>query len=87
MGLFSRLRGGFREAGKSFGEGQFSAGGRQVICTVCEGSKFDRGKGQLNTAMATFLNFDWANRTASTLVCVNCGHILWFVKPPERLIE
>lgn len=64
------------EAGKSFGEGQFSAGGKQVICTVCDGDTFGRGKGQLNTAVATFLDFDWANQTASTLVCVDCGHVL-----------
>ena len=86
MGIFSRLGKGFKEAGKSFGEGKFVAGGNPVACAVCEAEIFERGRAQLNTSGLTFLNLDWANKTASTLVCTNCGYVLWFVKRPERLV-
>ena len=40
------------------------------------------GRPQLNTAVATFFNFDWANKTASCFVCDGCGYIHWFL--PKR---
>jgi hypothetical protein len=36
----------------------------------------------LNTAGMTLLGLDWANRTAATLMCDQCGLIHWFGKPP-----
>jgi hypothetical protein len=32
----------------------------------------------------TFLNLDWANRTAATLTCTSCGRIEWFLADPEE---
>lgn len=87
MGLFSKLKKGFKEAGKNLGEGQFAVGGKKVGCPICDGQVFDRSSAQLNTSVATFLNFDWANKTADNLVCLNCGYVLWFVKKPERIVE
>ena len=37
------------------------------------------GEAQLNTAVATFFNFDWANKTAQCYVCDGCGYIHWFL--------
>lgn len=52
--------------------------GRPLTCPVCSGQQFWRKKAQLNTAMATFFNLDWANHTATCLVCTQCSHIMWF---------
>jgi len=38
----------------------------------------------LNTRVASFFNFDWANRSALTYVCEQCGHILWFAADPDH---
>lgn len=32
----------------------------------------------------TFLNLDWANRSAATLACVGCGRLAWFLADPEE---
>jgi len=52
--------------------------GREFNCQVCQHNEFRRREAQLNTAVATFFNFDWANESAICLVCVNCGYIHWF---------
>jgi len=53
--------------------------GRRFVCTVCGNDRFWRRDAQLNTAIATFFSFDWANRTARCAVCTNCGYIHWFL--------
>jgi hypothetical protein len=40
-----------------------------------------------NTAGLTFLNLDWANRSAATLTCTACGRIEWFLADPEEMDE
>jgi hypothetical protein len=56
--------------------------GKRLRCTICEHDRFWRREAQLNTAVATFFNFDWANATAECYVCDGCGHIHWFL--PQR---
>lgn len=79
----------FRRATKAFvgemGPGQYAAGGRKVVCPHCASETFAEGHAQLNTAGMTFFNLDWANKSATTLACMECGRILWFMKRPERL--
>jgi len=53
--------------------------GKPFRCTACGNDKFWRRKAQLNTALATFFDFDWANRTAVCAVCSQCGYIHWFM--------
>lgn len=48
-------------------------------CVVCGHGQFTARQAQLNTALATFLRFDWANRTADCLVCARCRYIHWFL--------
>ncbi|MEX0703830.1 MAG: hypothetical protein WD069_17155 [Planctomycetales bacterium] len=54
--------------------------GRPLSCVVCGHDRFGRREAQLNTAMATFFNMDWANRTATCFVCDECGYIHWFLR-------
>jgi predicted nucleic-acid-binding Zn-ribbon protein len=63
----------------------YSAGGIVITCTHCKNNSFHQGKAQLNTRGATFLGFDWLNKSATTLVCSKCGLIQWFAEEPGRI--
>ena len=52
--------------------------GRRFRCLVCEHDLFWPGRAQLNTALASFFNFDWANRSVPHYTCARCGHMAWF---------
>ncbi len=52
--------------------------GREFRCLVCNYNLFWHGRSQLNTALATFFNFDWANKSAAHVSCAECGHMAWF---------
>ncbi len=53
--------------------------GQPFECTACGNSLFWRRQAQLNTAVASFFDFDWANETAVCAVCSECGYIHWFM--------
>lgn len=72
------MRGGDEPAG-------FAVGGRQVTCPHCGQTEFAKGSAMLNTAGMTFLGLDWANKTATTLICAECGRIEWFAQEPVRV--
>ena len=66
------------------GPAQYTAGGKKIVCRHCGHDRFDEGRAQLNTASLSFLNLDWANRSATTLTCDGCGRIQWYGVAPER---
>ena len=53
--------------------------GKPLKCLICGHDRFTVRNAQLNTRMATFLNLDWANKTAECFLCEQCGHIHWFM--------
>ena len=53
--------------------------GLALHCEICKHDQFWHREAQLNTAVATFFNFDWANPTATCYVCDGCGYIHWFL--------
>lgn len=53
--------------------------GHQLRCPVCNNTTFYLRRALLNTPVATFFDFDWANRSASCFVCSECTHISWFL--------
>jgi hypothetical protein len=57
----------------------------EVACPQCRNNLFRAGKAQLNTAAMSFLNLDWANPSATILICSQCGHISWFAAEPTRM--
>jgi predicted nucleic-acid-binding Zn-ribbon protein len=61
------------------GDDSYEIAGIQVECAHCGGNAFDERSAQLNTAGATFVGLDWANKNATVLVCQNCGHLEWFL--------
>ena len=42
--------------------------GQPLRCEICHHTRFWQRQAQLNTAVATFFNFDWTNATA-TCIC------------------
>lgn len=56
--------------------------GQPLRCEICGHERFWQREAQLNTAVATFFNFDRANATATCYVCDGCGYIHWFL--PQR---
>jgi hypothetical protein len=56
--------------------------GLTLRCEICKHDRFWHREAQLNTAVATFFNFDWANAIATCYVCDGCGYIHWFL--PQR---
>jgi hypothetical protein len=79
---FKRAAGAFAD---SFGPSEFAAGGKKILCDHCGASKFAEGSALLNTAGMTFAHLDWADTSAATLACTNCGKLQWFLKKPERI--
>jgi uncharacterized protein with PIN domain len=53
--------------------------GKELRCPVCNNHLFFTRQAQLNTAIASFFNLDWANRSATCFVCAKCTHISWFL--------
>jgi hypothetical protein len=57
----------------------YEINGKSLQCVVCAGSIFTQRPAQLNTRVATFFGFDWANPTARCVICATCGYIHWFM--------
>ena len=51
-------------------------------CEICSHGLFWRREAQMNTAIASFFNLDWANTNAICFVCDGCGYVHWFL--PKR---
>jgi hypothetical protein len=58
-----------------------------VACLFCSGIEFEKGSALLNTIGMTFLNLDWANRSATILICSQCGYVHWFLDRLEEIEE
>lgn len=64
--------------------GRYSLEGKPVGCPHCDGSEFNAGEAQLNTALMTLIELDWINKTATILTCTSCGQIQLFSQHPSR---
>ena len=51
---------------------------RKLFCPVCENDQFIETRAQLNTAMASLFDVDFANKEATCFVCSECTYIYWF---------
>jgi hypothetical protein len=54
--------------------------GNLLKCRICDNSTFYTRQAQLNTAGLSFLDLDWANKSATCYVCSKCTHIEWFLE-------
>jgi hypothetical protein len=71
---------GFKEGTEPTG---YSIAGRPVRCPHCGEGKFAPGRALLNTSGRTFFNLDWADPSATILVCAECGRIEWYAYEPQ----
>ncbi|MCX6152024.1 MAG: hypothetical protein NTX22_15975 [Ignavibacteriales bacterium] len=83
MGIFGKGKRIFDAIGKIKGPHSFMIQGKKITCQHCGGEKFEKGSALLNTAGLTFLDLDWANRSATILICTSCTKIQWFLKEPD----
>jgi uncharacterized protein len=82
--FFKRLNRAVKAATTSTEKHTYQITGKSIICPHCGNDRFDKKSALLNTAGLTFLNLDWANRSATVLVCKKCGYIQWFMQEPEN---
>ena len=52
--------------------------GGEFHCVVCGGAKFRRREIKMNTTGLSFLNLDFANRSAVGVICTSCGFVHMF---------
>lgn len=72
---------GFKEASEPR---EYSVAGRPVRCPHCGEGKFAPASALLNTRARSAFNLDWADPSATILVCAECGRIEWFVNEPNE---
>lgn len=81
MGKFTdAVKKGFSEAWHK----RYSIAGKAVTCSHCGNDTFEKADAQLNTPGMTFLGLDWANRTATALICDSCSHVELFLDEPDE---
>lgn len=51
---------------------------RKLICPVCDNDQFIETRAQMNTALASLFDVDFANKTARCFVCADCTYVFWF---------
>jgi predicted nucleic-acid-binding Zn-ribbon protein len=83
--FFTAVKRGVQSMGEAPVGERYVVAGKAVSCGHCASSLFVEGRAQLNTAGLSFLNLDWANRSAATLTCTSCGRIEWFLADPEEV--
>jgi len=62
----------------------FHVAGEAISCTHCGNNHFRDRRSQLNTWIASAMDFDFLNRSATTLICTKCGKIQWFNQKVTR---
>jgi predicted nucleic-acid-binding Zn-ribbon protein len=78
MGIFDR-------SSKEPFIGTYQIMNKIIICPNCGHDKFEMKDVLLNTAGMSFLGLDWANRSASALICTNCTRIEWYLNKPNSI--
>lgn len=87
MSFLKTLGKGLKGAVAALNVDEYSINGVQLKCVHCGHQHFEPAEAQLNTAGLTFLNLDWANRSASVLICKKCTFIMWFLEEPTRVVK
>jgi predicted nucleic-acid-binding Zn-ribbon protein len=83
--FFDALKAGVKGFKEGFEPGEYSVAGRPIRCLHCGETKFAPGRALLNSRGLTLFNVDWANRSATTLVCAECGRIEWYAQKPTEI--
>lgn len=57
---------------------RYAVADQPVACAQCGYEEFVLGEALLNTVGMTLVGLDWANRSAYTLMCAQCGKMDWY---------
>lgn len=57
-------------------------GSHELRCQVCQGDRFYKREGLINTTWATWFKLDPLNESAHCVVCEACGYTHWFASRP-----
>lgn len=52
---------------------------RFLTCQVCAGNRFLQREIKMTTTGMTFLDLDWANKSADGAICLRCGFVHTFM--------
>lgn len=52
--------------------------GKQLVCSHCEGNRFSKREGLINTTFLSFFFYSAFNRSATCYVCTSCSQLHWF---------
>ena len=58
-----------------------------IRCTFCQGDLFRDREVKLNSSGMEFMNFGWANESATGLICWNCGYVHLFANRDVELYK
>jgi hypothetical protein len=83
MGIWEGVKRASKAVVAGVGPAEYLAAGKKIICEHCGHTRFHEGEALLNTVGMTFLKLDWANKTATTLMCDTCGRIYWYGVRPD----
>jgi len=83
--FWNALKAGVEGYKEAKGPAEYRLAGRPVKCPHCEHQRFVSGRALLNTAGREAFGVAWADPSATTLVCAECGRIEWFAQEPERV--
>ncbi|CZF85942.1 hypothetical protein GMA8713_03975 [Grimontia marina] len=64
---------------------KFRAAGKNVVCSHCNSEYFRHTNFLLNTRAASFLGLDWANKSTTSLECMDCGKLTLFAQ--EKVVK
>ena len=81
--FFEALKAGVRAFKEGTEPSEYSVAGRPVRCSHCGERKFAPGSALLNSRSRTVFKVDWADPSASILICAECGRIEWFAHEPD----
>ncbi len=84
MSFIKKLGKGLKGAMEAVNSDEFTVNKVKIKCVHCQHQHFELGEAQLNTPGLTFLNLDWANKSASVLVCKKCSFIMWFADSAKK---
>lgn len=58
--------------------------GKDLRCQFCGYDGFLERRAQLNTALLSFLDLDWTNKSATVFACTRCGFLHWFLPSAQE---
>ena len=83
--FFDALKAGAAAFNEGTEPSEYVIAGRTVKCPHCGERKFAPGSALLNTRARSAFNVDWADPSATILICAECGRIEWYANEAEAV--